>query len=202
MWPFASRGSRAALVAPEPTDLPVFSEFARNDASMKVWLPQILIERLDWISKNVDVSRPDVIRALMFEHLYGRVAYLALLAHGAQERAEQTLFEARKMVSKKGGLAHITEMGDHDASGVRYSRQRQSSIDAELIGKPVDNHRLELPRRLRTDLAEVARVHRLTPSHYVRKMLVQQLLGERRHTAWQAAVGKISRDIEQLERDD
>lgn len=55
---------------------------------------------------------------------------------------------------------------------------------------------------MRADLVEVARVHRLTISHYVRKMLVQQLLGERVHTTWQVAIGKIGRDIQQLERDD
>jgi hypothetical protein len=190
------------LVAPEPKDLPVFSEFALNDASMKVWIPQILSERLDWISKTDDVSRPDVIRALMFEHLYGRVAYLALLAHGAQQRTERTLSAARDMERKTDGFERMAAVVDRDDPGVRFSRQRHSNIDAELIGKPADNLRLELPRRMRADLVEVARVHRLTISHYVRKMLVQQLLGERMHTTWQVAIGKIGRDVEQLERDD
>jgi hypothetical protein len=190
------------LVAPEPKDLPVFSEFARNDASMKVWLPQILSERLDWISKSDDVSRPDVIRALIFEHLYGRVAYLALLANGAQQRAERTLFEARDMARRADGFERIATAVNLDGAEAKFSRERYSNIDAELIGKPTGNLRLELPHRMRADLVALARVHRLTISHYVRKMLVQQLLGERVHTTWQVAIGKISRDIEKLEYND
>lgn len=43
--------------------------------------------------------------------------------------------------------------------------------------------------------------HGLTPSHYMRKMLVMQLLGEPIHTEWQKAIGKISADTIQMERD-
>jgi plasmid stability protein len=190
------------LVAPEPQDLPVFSEFAHNDANMKVWLPQVLSDRLDWISKQTDVSRPDVIRALMFEHLYGRVAYMALLAFDARAKSEQTLAQARTALTRKSGVERMTAGVERGFGEIICSRQRSSSIDAELIGKPTDNFRLELPRRLKGDLAEVARVHNLSASAYVRKMLVQQLCGERVHTNWRAAVGKIGRDVDILERDD
>ena len=47
----------------------------------------------------------------------------------------------------------------------------------------------------------IAGMYVLTPSHYMRKMLVMQLLGERIHTEWQKAIGKISADTIQLERD-
>jgi len=51
------------------------------------------------------------------------------------------------------------------------------------------------------DLKRVAKLHGLTPSHYMRKMLVMQLLGEQVHTEWQKAIGKISADTIRLERD-
>ena len=54
---------------------------------------------------------------------------------------------------------------------------------------------------MKQELAEIAAKHRLPMSHYVRKMLVQQLLGERLHTDWQAAVGKLPDNIEEIERD-
>ena len=188
-------------MAPEPKDLPVFSDFERNDTSMKVWLPQILSERLDWISKREDVSRPDAIRALMFEHLYGRVAYMALLAFDAQRQSEDPLAQARIAAADKAGLERMMASVAHNLEDTRFSRERNSRIDAELIGKPTDNLRLELPLRLKADLAAIARAHCLTPSSYVRKLLVQQLLGERVHTNWQAAIGNINRDIERLEQD-
>ncbi|WP_423456096.1 hypothetical protein [Ottowia sp. VDI28] len=54
---------------------------------MKLWLPQILVDRINWISREVDVSRPDIVRACLFEHLYGRVAMLALHAHKRRQDA-------------------------------------------------------------------------------------------------------------------
>jgi len=202
MWPVASRGSRGADVAPHPKDLPVFSEFARNGESMKVWIPQRHSERLDWISKQEDVSRPDVLRALMFEHLYRRVAYMALLASEAERAAEVTLSEARRMARRGAVGQSAAGTGSEVFGNILKSADRGSAVDIEFIGKSTNNLRFELPRRLKVDLAEVARVHRLTPSHYTRKMLVQQLLGESVHTNWQEALGKIGRDIEQLERDE
>ena len=37
-------------------------------------------------------------------------------------------------------------------------------------------------------------------SHYVRKMLVQQLLGERLHSDWQKAIGQLPHNIEEIEQ--
>ena len=202
MWPFASRGSRGAAVAPTPSDLPKFSQYELNDASIKVWLPQLLSERLDWISKRKDASRPDVIRALLFEHLYGRIAYLALLEFEANRRAERLLADARGTARHSDGVGRETATSVTNDPAVMFSRSRTSQLDAEIIGKPTDNLRLELPGRLKEDLARVARVHGLTPSSYVRKALVQELCGEDVHTRWQYAIGRVGRDVERLERDD
>ena len=188
------------MVAPEPKDLPVFSKFEHNDADMKVWLPQGLIERLDWISKHEDVSRPAVIRALLYEHLYGRVAYKALLIYSEPRKGEKTLMYARGRAGEGTGIERMTAAIVAEESGVRFSTER--SISAELIGAPTDNLRLELPRRMKDDLVKVAGIHGLPPSKYVRKALVLQLQGELAHADWQAAIGRIGRDIEILEQDD
>ena len=91
MWPFSSRNSQYRTIAPEPKGLPNFNDFEKTDAAFKVWLPQILVDRINWLSKEQDVSRPDVIRALLFEHLYGRVAYDAFVKYAVHKKAEVEL---------------------------------------------------------------------------------------------------------------
>lgn len=178
MWPFATRGSRISVMAPEPQNVPLLEEFESNNAVLKIWLPERLSERVSWLSIHAETSKPDVLRALIYEHVYGRIAYEMLKVAVAKRRtipAEDT--------------------------GVRFSRERSTSVDLEHIGKSVDDFKLHLPERLKADLALIANQHGLTTSSYARKLLVQQLLGERVHTNWQTAVGSISPDVARLERD-
>ena len=169
---------------------------------MRVWLPQILTERLDWMSKRENVSRPDVVRALMFEHLYGRPAYLALLDDVARRRAEETLVLARLTIKGGAGVETSAGRATEELGDVLFSRERSSRIDAEFIGKPTENFLLELPQLLKDDLDAIARIHGLSRSTYARKILVQQLCGEQLHARWQVAVGTVSKDVETWERDD
>lgn len=199
MWPFSSRSSQAGTVAPEPKDLPDFRNFEKDDVSLKVWLPQILVDRVNWMSKTKDVSRPDVIRALLFEHLYGRVAYEALAKYATQKRADAALVLARRNLTSAGRTPDIaTSQHNGDA---RFSARRETQVDLQYIGKSVDDIEIKLPRQLRMDLEIIARKHSLSASSYVRKMLVLQLLGEPVHTAWQDAFGAITKDILAIEKD-
>lgn len=197
MWPFSSRGSQYGTIAPEPKGLPDFKDFEEAHSSLKVWLPQILVDRVNWLSKERDVSRPDVIRALLFEHLYGRVAYEALAKYAAQKRAEAEVALARRnlpVTSQPSDIAAAFHGGD-----IIRSPRRETRIDLEHIGKSVGDIDVMLPFQLKIDLAAIALKHRLTASSYVRKMLVLQLLGESVHTAWQDAVGAISKDVLMIE---
>jgi len=73
MWPFATRRSRflgdAAARHPSRLD-PV--DFARNDAAIKLWLPDRLLAAIDVLCDAHDASRPDVLRRILFEHAHGR----------------------------------------------------------------------------------------------------------------------------------
>ena len=199
MWPFSSRGSQYGTVAPEPKNLPNFKDFEKSDANLKVWLPQILVDRVNWLSKDRDVSRPDVIRALLFEHLYGRVAYEALVRHVADKRAEDALALARQKPPATDRPPRWDFVSvDRD---IQRSTSRGTQIDLEHIGKSVDDIDVALSRQLKIDLSALAMKYRLSPSSYVRKMLVLQLLGEQVHTTWQDAVGAISKEVLAIERD-
>lgn len=199
MWPFSSRGSQSGTIAPEPKDLPDFRNFEKDDVAVKVWLPQILVDRVNWMSKAKNVSRPDVIRTLLFEHLYGRVAYEALAEYATRKRADATLALARRNLTDAGRTPDIAA-SQHDGN-VLFSTRRGTQIDLAYIGKSVDDIEVKLPRHLKIDLETIARKHHLSASSYVRKMLVLQLLGESVHTAWQTAVGAIAKDILEIEKD-
>lgn len=198
MWPFSSRSSQYGIVAPTPKDLPNCLEFEQNDRKIKVWLPQILVDRINWLSKTRDASRPDVIRALLFEHLYGRVAYEELVKYAADKRANAALTLARQAQS---GNCSTAINGTPQTADILKSADRSTQVDLEWIGKSIDDIEVKLPRRMQVDLGEIASKHHLTASSYVRKMLVMQLLGEPTHTSWQKAVGAISKDVLQIEKD-
>ena len=86
-------------------------------------------------------------------------------------------------------------------SEIKQSTARSTQIDLEHIGKSVDDIDVAFPRQLKTDLSLLALKHRFSPSSYVRKMLVQQLLGEQVNTGRQDAVGAISKDVLAIEKD-
>lgn len=198
MWPFSSRSSQHGTIAPAPKGLPDCNEFEQNDRKVKVWLPQVLVDRVNWLSKTRDASRPDVIRALLFEHLYGRVAYEALVRYAADKRTEAALTLARQ--TQPASWSTILE-GASYSGDIRQSTRRSTQVDLEWLGKSIDDLDVKLPSRMKVDLEEVAARHHLTASSYVRKMLVLQLLGEPIHTSWQKAVGAVSKDVLQIEKD-
>lgn len=190
MWPHSKRSSQYGVIAPKPKDWPNFDDFETSDASLKVWLPQILIDRINWISKNLEVSRPDIVRALTFENVYGRVAYDALIQHAA---AKRNSFPAPKNHDSIDQLLHRS---------VRHSRDRTTLHDLQHLGRSDEDLTITLPKRLKDDLTQLAKLHKLTASSYVRKLLVLHLLGELVHSQWQKALGKLPDDLRTLENED
>lgn len=182
MWPFSKRGSRLTTPAPKPDQLPRREDFSSNDASIKVWLPQLLVDRLNWMSVEKAASRPDLLRAFIFIHLYGHVAYEFLCKQPSD--------------TNKRGLASETGLQD-----VRFSRDRTTSVDLREIGKSDEDITIGLPIKMKDDLKEVSKLHGLDASSYVRKLLVLELLGEKVHAKWQTAIGKLSPDLAKIERD-
>lgn len=189
MWPYSTRSSQYGVIAPKPDDWPDFDAFQKSDASLKVWLPQILIDRVNWISKHREVSRPDIIRALAFENVYGRVAYEALIAHVAAKKNPHTVPNTSGAIDQ---LLHVD---------IRRSRQRGTQQDLEHLGKSDEDITITLPKKLKDDLIQLAALHKLTPSSYVRKLLVLHLLGEHVHSHWQKALGLLPADLNVLETD-
>lgn len=77
MWPYATRGARQAdlnVQAGKALSEAELHRFRTNDVWIKVWIPERLEAELAQMSAGTNASRPDVLRALFFEHVYGKAA--------------------------------------------------------------------------------------------------------------------------------
>ncbi len=180
MWPFASRGSRAATVAPPSTAATQidYAAYARNDVALKVWLPAKLVASLDVISAETDNSRPDVLRAILFEHV-----------HGQAELARLRDWHRRQPLAPDSSIKLSAKRKVEDpAAGLR------------LLGKAIEDFKLWMPSKLRVSLADLASAENLGLSDYVRKVMVYRLLGEPFHRQWQQAIGRVPIEYREMER--
>jgi len=177
LWPFASRGARAATVA-RPSGTPFdYAAYAVSDVSVTLWLPQRLVDALDTVSAETDTSRPDVIRALLFEYLHGR-AELARLHAWARTRPPDP--EPKFKFTEK-----------------RYPIDREANV--RMLGKSAADLKLELPSVLKTQMAAHAKSEGLGLSDGIRKILVLRLLGAEFHARWQVAVGLVPVHYKEME---
>ena len=168
MWPFAKRGARAnSAPTPAPSSLD-YAAFADNGARIKIWVPEILDQALNQLSVDHDESKPDVLRALLFEHAYGRLALEGLIAWKRRQ---------------DGGIFR--------ESVLPYGTTPPRTAFVELFGKSTEDISLDLPRPLKDTLVSLATHDGMGLSDYVRKTLVRMLLGEKRHQQWREAIGDV-----------
>lgn len=194
-WPFAKRGNRidaypaAVLPLPLPEELGVFGV---NNACVKLWLPETLVQALDALSTAHGMSRPDVLRHLFFEHVYGRSALERLKEWKRQKDAEEA--EARRK---------LAEQTPRKYERVQFSPARmipsERAITTQLIGKSYEDFKLWLPVPMKNQLTTLAGMEELGLSDYLRKTLVRVLLGEAFHHQWRKAVGKLPEEVRRFE---
>lgn len=209
-WPFKKQGSQARTRSPLPADLPGKEDFKKNDAAIKVWLPERLVDRLNWLSVQADLSRPDVIRALVFRHLYGEVgsqAVRSVRADASRDVVTAAITRRRRdvtpaMFPQPDERIRFSAARSPIDGDIKLSRTREFHVDESFIGASEDNLRLTLPQRMKEDIEKLARAEGLSPSECVRKLLVLALLGAVTHANWQAALGPISPDVYDLEATD
>lgn len=182
MWPFAKRGARANAPESMGSSELDYALFAQNDAWIKIWLPPKLVEALNLLSAAHDSSVPDVLRALLFEHVYGR-------------------HEMENLIAWKQRLD-----GD-DARMVReiepsYQPAPPRAVSIDLFGKATEDIKLSLPKPLKDEIAMLAKSAGMGLSDYIRKALIRILLGEKAHQHWQAAIGPVPPSSRQAEAEE
>lgn len=194
MWPFSSRGSRVdaapnlSLPALLPPDLAVFGT---NDVAIKLWLPEKLTLSLDVMSARHGSSRPDVLRWLLFEHVYGRPALEQLKDWKRKKDAETAEASRRSAAGRVGFEAKLSP---------RRADPSERTITAQLLGKSVEDIKLWVPSPLKRQLDALATMEGLGLSDYLRITLVRILLGEAFHHQWRLAVGKLSKEVQRFEQ--
>ena len=193
-WPFAKRGTRVDV--PIKLDLPVplpgdLSVFARNDVCIKLWLPEKLTQALEQMSGSTGQSRPDVLRWLLFEHVYGRPAFETLKAWKQQRDLEER--------RRREAVADVSPLQVKLSPARVHTAER--TVTAQLLGKSVEDFKLWLPGALKQELQTLAALESLELSDYLRKTLVRVLLGESFHHRWRAMVGKLPDEVRRFERE-
>ena len=193
-WPFSTRASRTGLRAPTPSDLPQKSDYEVSEVTLKVWLPQGLVDRLNWLSAQTDMSRADVMRAILFKHLYGEIGYEALAP--TQPRVTDNMVDA---AIERVGNYSVPSMFPQPISDIQRSPPGDHHVDREYIGASTNNLPVELPRKMKEDIARLAKLEGLTRSQCIRKLLVLNLMGAIFHADWQRALGPIGADVVRLD---
>ncbi len=184
MWPYASRGSRflGDVIEISPSALE-HEDFSTNAVSIKLWLPEKLVAAIDVLCDQHDASRPDVLRWILFEHVFGRVEFAHL-----ERRAEPP-------------------PPPMNPPEVMYSRTRNPQtptsreINVRHLGKATEDLKLFLPERLKLELQDLADAARQPLSDYLRAVLARHLLGERFFREWQEALAKANTEAAQHESD-
>ncbi|MCX7066626.1 MAG: hypothetical protein NTW85_02855 [Methylococcales bacterium] len=139
-----------------------FSDLREHDVAFKIWLPEPVKHALDEISERSDLSVSVFLRQFLAIHCYGLYAFYQMI------ETTPNLFK------------------DIDLSGIRYSfameeppegKKRVDTYWVVELGKNVAPIKLWIPKRMKADLKTLAEHVGLTPSNYVREILVSRLLG-------------------------
>lgn len=185
-WPYASRGSTKKSQERAETSSPVdleFDAFSQNDAFIKIWLPERIEFVLDTLSAEHNVSRPDALRAILFQQIYGVLSYVQFLAWKRKEDERAQFYYQSAPPEPEAPL---------------FSRSQTSMA---VLGKSTRNLKFWLPPKLKQDLTAVATQQGLGVSDYVRLTLAKRLLGERLIADWQHTLYELPDDLKYEEQD-
>lgn len=182
MWPYKYRGSRyiGDIDAVAPSWLGE-TDFSTNQTPIKLWLPEKLLDALDVLSAHQDTSRPDALRAILFEHAYGRLELTHLQRRATQAQRDQPQ------------IFRSPRRGD---SGNKPS---QREINNQFLGKATEDIKLFLPTPLKIELEALAAGAGKKLSDYLRGVLARVLLGERHFQAWQQALAQANTEARRHE---
>jgi hypothetical protein len=138
-----------------------FSDLGEHDAALKIWLPEPVKQALEEISERSNLSVSEFLRQFLAIHCYGLYAFYQMI------ESTPNLFK------------------DWD-SGIRYSKRMEEPPEGKKridtywvieLGKNIAPIKLWIPKRMKADLKTLAEHVELTPSNYVREILISRLLG-------------------------
>lgn len=129
----------------------VYSDFEKNDATIKLWIPEAIEKKIDEVTDLLDTSLSDFVRQVLFIHLYGRHELL-----GLYERHCGIYLPAKE---------------------IRFSLASRPGTTASPAEKKTADIKIWLPSKMKNDLQTLADRAKMKLSPYVRQVLHTHLLG-------------------------
>lgn len=166
-------------------------DFATSDKVLEATLTPDIWEMIEWLSESTDTSFIDVVRGLLFQALYGRVAYEQLLDHVRNQSCEDDVRDTLD-ISTICKSPERREQSDIEATWaaenqIKKSPERGTPADLKYVGKSNVNRKLKVPYRMWFDLDRQAAKADMSLTTYVRGLLFKTLQGEVNYTQWQFA---------------
>jgi len=134
-----------------------FTDLSNNDVAFKFWIPESIEKALFEISSRSSVSNSEFLRSFLVIHCYGLYAFNAILDSNPR--------------------AFKWDCEDIMFSKTAPSGKRIDTYWVAELGKNIAPIKVWIPSRLRRDLEILAKHVNLTPSNYVREILISRLFG-------------------------
>lgn len=194
MWPYSTSSSRVIGTPEKPKIHIDLDSFANNEKTLDATLTPDIWAMIEWLSATTDTAHIDVIRALLFQALYGRIAYEQLIAHveeqeyGDEDEDEEhepdVLFSYFASTAKQKLKIDEPSL---EKGQIRMSSDRATQADLKHVGKSNVRRKLQIPHRMWVDIDRQAAKAGLDLSAYVRGLLFKTLQGEVNYNQWQQA---------------
>ncbi len=145
-----------------------FGELFTCSAALKIWLPESTEKQLQEMSRFIDISFSDIVRQILFIHLYGRYDFLGYVERRLHTFSEPEVVECKMQFS-------ICDPPGFDADAAWAELERELSEPPKE--KPVIATRVCLPERMKSDLTALAEKKYTTVSSYCREVIITHLMG-------------------------
>lgn len=138
-----------------------FDQLKDCDVALKFWLPEYVERMIDKMCSFQDTSASDLIRQILFIHLYGRYDLFGLI-----ERQDQTYnLQTREKVMFSLRTDSLTP-------------EQEAARDLELKkARNIADVKVWVPARMKDDIKLLAQKVGKKPSQYVREIIITHLFG-------------------------
>jgi hypothetical protein len=138
-----------------------FDQLKECDVALKFWLPEYVERMIDKMCSFLDTSASDLIRQILFIHLYGRYDLFGLI-----ERQDQTYnLQTREKVMYSLRTDSLTP-------------EQEVAKDLELKkARNIADVKVWVPAKMKEDIKLLAQKLGKKPSQYVREVIIIHLFG-------------------------
>lgn len=138
-----------------------FDQLKECDVALKFWLPEYVERMIDRMCSFQDTSASDLIRQILFIHLYGRYDLFGLI-----ERQDQT-YNLQTREKAMYSLCPEKLSPEQEAAKDLERRKTQNIADVKVW----------VPAKMKNDIKQLAQKVEKKPSVYVRELIITHLFG-------------------------